>query len=225
MAIIGHGSKLTIVGPVSGTAVNLDLACLSIDNGSNKIDAADSTDMLTTGTQRVYTAGLEAPGDVTVKYNSNPVDFAQAALLAAKGILYNFKIVYPGNVWSESFQGIVTSVDESAPDDKFITRTAKIQKSGATVEAQPGPLLPIVLSVVPNSGLIAGGKVVVLNGDNFTGATSVKFGATSATSFSVVNDQQLAVISPSSSAGTVDVTVITPVGTSATGINDKYTSS
>ena len=138
MAIIGHGSKLTIVGPVTCTAVNKDLACLSIDPGSNKIDAPDTTDMLTPGTQRVFTPGLENPGDVTIKYNSNPTDASQAALLAAKGQLYNFKIVYPGGVWTEAFTGIVTSVDETIPDDKPITRTAKIQKSGATVESASG---------------------------------------------------------------------------------------
>ena len=138
MAIIGHGSKLTIVGPVTGTAVNKDLDCLSIDTGSNKVDTPDTTSMLTAGTQRVFTPGLENPGDVTVKYNSNPTDTAQAALLAAKGILYLFKVTYPGAVWVESFTGIVTSVDETVPDDKPITRTAKIQKSGPTVESPTG---------------------------------------------------------------------------------------
>jgi Lambda phage tail tube protein, TTP len=136
MAIIGHGSKLTIVGPHGGTAVNKDLACLSIDTGSNKVDAVDTTDMLTAGSTRTFTGGLENPGDTTVKYNSNPTDLAQAALLAAKGAgLYDFKITYPGAAWVETFSGIVVSVDESFPDDKNINRTAKIQISGPKTEA------------------------------------------------------------------------------------------
>lgn len=225
MALIGHGSKLTIVGPVGGSAINLDLDCLSIDPGSNKVDAADSTSMLTAGTTRVFTPGLENPGDVTVKYNFSPLDTAQAALRAAKGVLYNFVITYPGNAWAETFQGIVTSVDSNLPDDKPITRTAKIQISGAKTEAQPGVLTPVVLSVSPNAGLIAGGKLVAVKGDNFTGVTAVKFGATNATSFVFIDDQTLAAVSPASSAGTVDITVTTPVGTSATGLADKYTSS
>lgn len=139
MAIIGHGSKLTIVGPVTGTAINADLACLSIDTGSNKVDTPDATDMLTTGTARVYNPGLETPGDVTVKFNANPTDAAQAALLAAKGLLYKFEVVYPGGAWYESFQGIVTGEDESVPDDKYITRTVKIQKSGPTTENATPP--------------------------------------------------------------------------------------
>ena len=135
MAIIGHGSKLTLLGPVGGTATTLALACLSIDTGSNKVDTPDTTDMLTSGTARVFTPGLENPGDVTVKYNANPTDTAQLGLSAAKGVLSNFKITYPGSTWVETFEGIVTSVDENIPDDKPITRTAKIQISGPKTEA------------------------------------------------------------------------------------------
>lgn len=139
MAILGHGSKLTIVGPTGGTAAKKDLACLSIDTGSNKVDTPDSTDMLTAGTTRTYGAGLEAPGDVTVKYNSNPTDLSQAALHTAKGLMYDFIIEYPGGAWFESFSGIVTGVDESVPDDKYITRTAKIQVSGPRTESATAP--------------------------------------------------------------------------------------
>lgn len=142
MALIGHGSSLVIVGPVggaTGSEVNLSLACLSIDPGSNKIDAPDVTDMLTPGQTRVYQPGMESPGDVTVKYNSNPTNPAQAALFAAKGQLYLFQVVYPGGAWYEFFEGIVTSVDETIPDDKPITRTAKIQKSGPTTESATAP--------------------------------------------------------------------------------------
>lgn len=134
MAIIGHGSKLVIVGPVTGTAINANLDCLSIDSGSNKIDTPDTTSMLTTGNVRTKIAGLETPGDVTVKYNSNPTDTGQAALNASKGIPYLFQIVYPGGVWYELFTGIVSSVDETMPDDKPITRTAKIEITGPRTE-------------------------------------------------------------------------------------------
>lgn len=157
MAIIGHGSKLVIVGPVGGDALVLSVACLSIDPGSNKIDAPDTTDMLTAGQTRVFTPGLENPGDVTIKYNSNPVDTGQAGLIAAKGIPYLFYIEYPGAVWYEYFEGIVVSVDESVPDDKPITRTAKIQKSGPTTQSATAPTvtvgtIPSVLPAAQSSG-------------------------------------------------------------------------
>ena len=151
MAILGHGSKLIIVGPFGGTAVTLTLACLSIDPGSNKIDTPDSTDMLTPGAVRTFGSGLETPGDITVKYNSNPTDTAQAALVAAKGVPYIFQIEYPGGTWYEDFVGIVNSIDESIPDDKFITKTAKIQKTGPT-SASATATAPTTMPTAQTSG-------------------------------------------------------------------------
>ncbi|MFF7943511.1 beta strand repeat-containing protein [Nocardia gamkensis] len=71
---------------------------------------------------------------------------------------------------------------------------------------------PALTSVTPNSGPAAGGTTVTLTGTGLSAATSVRFGAT-ATSFTVVSATQItAVASPGS--GTVQVTVITPGGTS-----------
>jgi uncharacterized delta-60 repeat protein len=81
--------------------------------------------------------------------------------------------------------------------------------------------VPKVSFVVPSAGPVVGGTVVTLTGRNFTGATSVKFGATS-TSFTVNSDTTITTIAPPGSAGTVDVTV-TANGTSATGPSDRFT--
>ena len=60
-------------------------------------------------------------------------------------------------------------------------------------------------------------------GSYFTAATDVKFGSTDAASFTVLSDNALVAISPAGSAGTVDITVTTPSGTSSTGSADYYT--
>jgi hypothetical protein len=92
----------------------------------------------------------------------------------------------------------------------------------AHLAALAGPQTTVV-SVVPNSGTGAGGTPVVITGTNFTGATAVKFGANAATTFTVNTATQITATSPAGSAGTVDVTVTTPLGTSATGVADKFT--
>lgn len=146
MAVIGHGSTLTIIGPTGTTTINASLACLSIDFGSNKIDTPESTDMLTAGTTKVFIPGLENSGDISLKYNVKPGDAGQAALAAAKGILYDFKVTYPLNVRTKTFTGIVNGVDESIPNDKLATRSAKIQVSGPIVDADA----PLVTVAVPD---------------------------------------------------------------------------
>lgn len=82
---------------------------------------------------------------------------------------------------------------------------------------------PVVLGISPNLGMTAGGSSVILTGSGFTGATAVAFGATSATSYSVNSDTQITATSPASATGTVNVTVVTAGGTSATGDSTRYT--
>jgi hypothetical protein len=83
---------------------------------------------------------------------------------------------------------------------------------------------PVVTSVNPTGGPIAGGTSVTVTGTNFTGATAVDFGATPGTGV-VVNGggTSLTVTSPAASAGTVDVTVVTAEGTSAASAADSFT--
>lgn len=140
MAVIGHGSKLSMIGPTGGSALEtpLVLACLSIGTGSNKVDTPDVTDMQTSGTQRVFQAALENSGDVTVKFNYKPTDTGQAGFTATKGLLYNFLITAPSpSTWTRAFSGILQGVDFDFPDDKPITGSGKIQISGPITDTTP----------------------------------------------------------------------------------------
>ncbi len=59
----------------------------------------------------------------------------------------------------------------------------------------------------------------MITGSGFTGATEVKFGTIAATSFAVNSFTQISPVEP---AGTVDVTVTTPIGTSVTSSVDQF---
>jgi hypothetical protein len=83
--------------------------------------------------------------------------------------------------------------------------------------------VPTLASVTPSSGPPSGGTVVVLTGTGFTGATAVSFGGTPATLFTVNSDTQITVLTPAHAAGTVQVTVTTPGGTS-NGVSYTYAS-
>ncbi|WFB05683.1 IPT/TIG domain-containing protein [Streptomyces sp. LX-29] len=72
---------------------------------------------------------------------------------------------------------------------------------------------PIIVAVVPATGPGAGGTTVAILGSGFNGATSVRFGANQATSFTVVSDHVITAVTPPGS-GVVQVTVTTPRGTS-----------
>ncbi|OPF75582.1 hypothetical protein VT50_0224465 [Streptomyces antioxidans] len=72
---------------------------------------------------------------------------------------------------------------------------------------------PVLTTVVPGQGPPSGGNTVTLTGSGFTSATAVRFGATPATSFTVVSDTQITAVAPPGT-GTVQVTVTGPGGTS-----------
>src|SRR5580658_9972472 len=83
---------------------------------------------------------------------------------------------------------------------------------------------PVVNSVSPDFGPLAGGTTVTIAGVGFTGETAVDFGGVAATNVTFNSDSSVTATSPSSpSSLTVDVTVTTPDGTSATNTGDEFT--
>jgi large repetitive protein len=82
--------------------------------------------------------------------------------------------------------------------------------------------VPSVTSVAPAAGPSAGGTSVVITGTNLGSATSVDFGGSPAT-VTAASATSITATSPTGSAGTVDVTVTTPGGTSTTSANDLFT--
>ena len=81
---------------------------------------------------------------------------------------------------------------------------------------------PAVTGLSVSAGPTAGGTTVSIYGSNLTGATVVYFGSTAVTSFTFEMDH-IVVVSPAGAAGTVDITVVTPNGTSATTMADQFT--
>ena len=88
---------------------------------------------------------------------------------------------------------------------------------------QPYPA-PIVTAISPNRGTHNGGTVVTITGDNFTGATNVKFGGINASSFTVLSDTSIRATAPGGTVGdTVDIRVSTPGGSSPVTGADTFT--
>jgi hypothetical protein len=80
---------------------------------------------------------------------------------------------------------------------------------------------PAVTGVSPNNGPEAGGTSVTISGQDLSGATAVKFGASNATSFKVNSSTSIEAVSPDGS-GPVEVTVTNPYGTSTTNPGDQF---
>jgi len=162
------------------------------------------------GGSTVTVTGTNFTGSPTVRFGSTPatnVSVNSSTSLTAR--------VPPGSA------GTVDVTVTNAPP-------TGVSGSGPTSTTSSSDLYtyegrPTVTAVSPAGGPIAGGTTVTVTGTGLSGATEVDFGSAPATNVSASSSTSLTATVPAGSAGTVDVTVTTPSGTSATGPADRFT--
>jgi hypothetical protein len=81
----------------------------------------------------------------------------------------------------------------------------------------------VVSGVSPTGGPTEGETVVTITGSGFVPGATVKFGARSTLAPTLVSPSKLTVAAPAQAAGTVNVSVTTPAGTSAPTNANQYT--
>jgi hypothetical protein len=82
--------------------------------------------------------------------------------------------------------------------------------------------VPTVTSLVSNDGPTAGGNTVTITGTNMRSGATVRFAYRTSSTVTFVSPTQLKAVAPAGAAGSVNVTVTTPVGTSPTSPKDLY---
>lgn len=108
----------------------------------------------------------------------------------------------------------VTQVHAAGTVDIVVTnpdRQAATLAGGFTYNSSP-----TISGISPSSGPATGGTSVVITGSDFQSGAIVSLGRAAATSVTVSTTSQIQAVTPSSSAGTVDVTVTNPDGQSGT---------
>ena len=81
---------------------------------------------------------------------------------------------------------------------------------------------PTITAISPKNGTVNGGRNVVITGTNLNEATAVHFGASAASSLEGDAETSLTATTPAEPAGSVEVTVTTPGGTTAATPADRY---
>jgi len=205
--------------------------------GNQTITATDTSHASITGTS----LSVVSPAGATQFWVAAPgwmmAGWAFSFTVTAKDQFGNTATGYAGTVHFTSSDGQAVLPANSTLSNRAGTfsatlKTAGIQSITATDTSNAsitgtgvvavGPAAPTVSSVSPSAGPVAGENSVTIRGTNLAGASTVKLGTASAI-FTVVSDTQLTATAPPDSAGTVDVTVTTLGGTSATSAADAYT--
>ncbi len=98
--------------------------------------------------------------------------------------------------------------------------TAPSATAGASGGGGTSPVS--VRALIPSSGTVGGGATVEISGSDFAGATAVDFGSNASSDFTVTSTTTITAVAPVG-AGTVDVSVVTPAGTSNQTSADRFT--
>lgn len=174
-----------------------------------------------------YVTPAGAPVVTVVSPAGGPVTGGTSVALTGSGFTGATSVTFGGSlgtslvVTSDTTLTVVAPVHAAGQVDVIVTTPAGSSSVSASAKYTYGG--PVVTSLTPTSGPVAGGTVVTVSGTGFTGATSVTFGGTFGTSLTVSNDATLTVTTPAHAAGQVDVLVTTPAGTSAVATGAKFT--
>jgi hypothetical protein len=141
--------------------------------------------------------------------------FSSASTVAFGGVAASFSINNDGSITAFAPAHAAGTVDVTVTSPGGTS--AAVAADHYTYDAKP-----TVSSLNPAAGPIAGGNTVTINGTGFVSGAGVKFGATASATVTFVSATQLKAVAPAHAAGTVDVTVTTPGGTSAIVAGDHY---
>ena len=219
--------------PAPSFTVNGDtsIAALSPAAGAGTVDVTVTTAGGTSfaSASDVFTF-IGAPTLTSISPNNGPVIGGTEVTITGTSLTDT-----TGVTFGENAAGFTVNDDSSitavAPGSEAAeTVHVKVTTLGGTTVTSPAdrftytPIpVPTVSGVSPSSGPIDGGTTVTITGANFTYAFEVDFGAIPV-GFTIDDDGSITAVSPAAlAAGTVDVTVASPGGTSAASAADQFT--
>ncbi|MDR7224981.1 IPT/TIG domain-containing protein [Aminobacter aminovorans] len=213
---INSGTQITATSP-AGAVGTVDIT-VTTPGGTSATSAADQfTYVAAPAVTALSSDRGSTAGDPAVTITIIGSGFTDATDVSFGGAAASFFVVDDGNI-------VVLGLPAHAAGVVNVVVTTAGGASAATAGNEFTYIAPpAVTAVSPTSGPTAGGTVVTLTGTGFTNATDVYFGATAATTFFDNSDTQITATSPAGSAGTVDITVRTVGGTSATSAADQFT--
>lgn len=213
-------------GAVIGSQNTATLTILDDDAASSVQFSAIAYSVVEGGTATItVTRTGSTSAQATVNYATSPGT-------ATQGVDYSHTsgtLTFPIGSTSQTFT-VTTLQDTAVEVNETITLTLSSPSSATlgtpstatlTIHDDDGPD-PIVTSVSPDSGTVAGGTTVVITGQYLSNASSVRFGL-EATSFTVDSDTKITAVTPAHAAGPVGVIVTTPAGTSNTDVTYTFT--
>jgi IPT/TIG domain len=148
----------------------------------------------------------------------SPVSGVSITLTLGSGVLNGTTTA----VTNASGVAVFTNLSVPSAVTSELSATVGALSASSNIFTISSSVTPTVSAASSASGDVGGGATVIIDGTNFTGATSVLFGSTPATSFTIDSSTQITAVAPAQAAGSIDIRVVTPQGTSATSTGDRF---
>jgi len=242
IGVVGPGGIM--FGSVNATSYvvnsNTQITAIAPSHAAGSVDVVATSPAGTSPfvTGDTYTYTIAAPSVTHLNPNQGPIAGGTTVVITGSGFT---GVAGPDGV---TFGG-VDATSYTVDSDAQITAVSPAHPAGTvdvvtTSPTGPSPIVPgdrytfiapaagpgITTSLDPNHGPTAGGTTVVITGSGFTGITGpngVVFGETNAASYVVNSNTQITAVSPPHVAGSVDVVLTSPTGSSPIGPTDVYT--
>lgn len=193
------------------------------------LSTALSAGFLVTATSGVANANSPAPTVTAVYRDQGPTTGGTNVFVAGTGFTSDatvaFGLVAATKVTVESTNLLIAKAPaESAGTVDVIVTTASGSSAPTPNDAFTFKLNdPVVKHVFPNHGGVKGGTLVLIKGQHFSKTATVDFGNDPAAHVTYESNQVLLARSPAETAGTVDITVTTAIGSSTPTPGDAFT--
>lgn len=213
--IVNSSSSITATAPAVGFAQVVDVTVTTPSGTSS-----------TAGSANDYTYTL-LPNITFLSPNTGSSAGGNTVIITGTGFLGVTSVTF-GGVSASFTVNSSTQITATAPAGAAGTVDVRATNSSGTSPNTAADDYtytggPTITSISPVTGPVTGGTTVTITGTGFTGATAVKFGTTNATTFTVLSSTTITAVSPAHTAGTVDVSVTTPAGTTANTAADDFT--
>jgi hypothetical protein len=194
---------------------------------SVQVTTPSGTSAITAGSQ--FTYGAAGPVITALNPSSGPLTGGTTVLITGTGLTGSTSVKFGSIAASFAVNNDmqITAVSPASGAAGIATvqvsGPAGVSPVNAASQFTYGVGGPLIGSLSPASGPVAGGNSVTITGSGFSGTTSVTFGLVPAV-FAVNSDAQIVAIAPAApSAGTVNVQVTTPIAVSASTAASQYT--
>ncbi|KAJ5999871.1 hypothetical protein N7481_000280 [Penicillium waksmanii] len=218
-------------GGTNATVISSTPTTISVTSPANSVGAAQI--IVTTGagssTQPVFFSYVVATAPVITSLNpvSGPVSGSNVVYLVGSSLSFVNGVSF-GSTNAQSFAILSdTKIAAVAPAGvagaTTVSATNSVGTSGTLPYTYTTLNAPTTSAVSPSTGAAGGGNSVVIAGSGFTYATSVAFGANTA-SFTVLSDTTINAVVPAGppAGGNVNVIVSGPGGSSPSGPSYTY---